>query len=232
MKPILQTVDLKKSYKIGKLDVPALRGLSFEVGEGEFVAIMGPSGCGKSTLLRTINRMNDLIPGIRVDGQVLYHGVDVYGRDVDPVEVRHRTLQGVADEVRREEAQPFQFEPKPRRRDVQLLLRRLHEIVHLAGSWIVVQRKQMAVRPYGRRHGRQPVQEFQLELACVQSRFVEGRREAIDEEYRRSRGRRILAGRLRCDLRMRRIHPPRRHDPSQHQSEPHPCPTYRQAPTH
>ena len=54
MKPILQTIDLKKSYKIGKLEVPVLRGLSFEVGEGEFVAIMGPSGCGKSTLLHLL----------------------------------------------------------------------------------------------------------------------------------------------------------------------------------
>jgi phosphate transport system ATP-binding protein len=53
-------------------------------------ALIGPSGCGKSTLLRTINRMNDLIPGTRVDGRILYHGEDLYAKDVDPVEVRRR----------------------------------------------------------------------------------------------------------------------------------------------
>ena len=68
----------------------AVKDVSIDVRPQEITALIGPSGCGKSTLLRTINRMNDLIPGIRVEGQVLYHGVDVYGRDVDPVEVRRR----------------------------------------------------------------------------------------------------------------------------------------------
>jgi phosphate transport system ATP-binding protein len=53
-------------------------------------AVIGPSGCGKSTFIRTLNRMNDAIPGFRIDGQVLYHGHDVYGAGVNRVEVRRR----------------------------------------------------------------------------------------------------------------------------------------------
>jgi phosphate transport system ATP-binding protein len=68
----------------------AVKDVSIDVRPQEITALIGPSGCGKSTLLRTINRMNDLIPGIRVEGEVLYHGVNVYGKDVDPVEVRRR----------------------------------------------------------------------------------------------------------------------------------------------
>ena len=68
----------------------AVKDISIEVREHEITALIGPSGCGKSTLLRTINRMNDLIPGIRVEGQILYHGENLYGKDVDPVEVRRR----------------------------------------------------------------------------------------------------------------------------------------------
>ena len=68
----------------------AVKDVSIDVREHEITALIGPSGCGKSTLLRTINRMNDLIPGIRVEGQVLYHGVNLYGNGVDPVEVRRR----------------------------------------------------------------------------------------------------------------------------------------------
>jgi phosphate transport system ATP-binding protein len=52
--------------------------------------LIGPSGCGKSTFLRCLNRMNDLVPSARVDGKLLYHGVDLYGAGVDPIEVRRR----------------------------------------------------------------------------------------------------------------------------------------------
>ncbi len=69
---------------------PAVRGVSFDIGKNEITALIGPSGCGKSTLIRCLNRMNDLIPTARVEGKVLYHGQDLYGREVDAVEVRKR----------------------------------------------------------------------------------------------------------------------------------------------
>jgi phosphate transport system ATP-binding protein len=69
---------------------PAVRGVSFEIGKNEITALIGPSGCGKSTLIRCFNRMNDLIPGATVEGQVLYHGQDLYAPQVDAVEVRKR----------------------------------------------------------------------------------------------------------------------------------------------
>ena len=68
----------------------AVKDITIDVRPQEITALIGPSGCGKSTLLRTINRMNDLIPGIRVEGEILYHGVNLYGKGVDPVEVRRR----------------------------------------------------------------------------------------------------------------------------------------------
>jgi phosphate transport system ATP-binding protein len=68
----------------------AVRDVSFPVPGGSVVALIGPSGAGKSTLLRCINRLNDLVPGTRIDGKVLYRDVDVYGPSVDPIEVRRR----------------------------------------------------------------------------------------------------------------------------------------------
>jgi phosphate transport system ATP-binding protein len=68
----------------------ALRGVTLDVHKNEITAFIGPSGCGKSTLIRCLNRMNDLIPGARVEGKIDYHGQDLYGDGVDPVEVRRR----------------------------------------------------------------------------------------------------------------------------------------------
>jgi len=68
----------------------ALRGVTLDVARNEITAFIGPSGCGKSTLIRCLNRMNDLIPGARVEGAIEYHGQDLYGDGVDPVEVRRR----------------------------------------------------------------------------------------------------------------------------------------------
>ena len=68
----------------------ALHGVDLDIGMREVMALIGASGCGKSTFLRCFNRMNDLIEGARVEGQMLYHGVDLYDDRVDPVEVRRR----------------------------------------------------------------------------------------------------------------------------------------------
>ena len=68
----------------------ALRGVSLGIQKNFVTAFIGPSGCGKSTFIRCFNRMNDLIPGAAVEGEVLYHGRDLYGSNVDPVEVRRR----------------------------------------------------------------------------------------------------------------------------------------------
>jgi phosphate transport system ATP-binding protein len=68
----------------------AVHEIDMDIFRNQVTAIIGPSGCGKSTFIRVFNHMNDLIPGAEVHGKVLYHGQDLYGRDVDPVEVRKR----------------------------------------------------------------------------------------------------------------------------------------------
>jgi phosphate transport system ATP-binding protein len=80
-------------FEIRDLDVyygksPALKGVDLEIYRTMVTALIGPSGCGKSTFIRCLNRMNDLIAGARVEGNVLYHGQDLYGPGVDPVSVR------------------------------------------------------------------------------------------------------------------------------------------------
>jgi phosphate transport system ATP-binding protein len=84
--PIFHLEDVAVSYA-GK---PAVRNVTFDIARNEITALIGPSGCGKSTLIRCLNRMNDLIPTARVEGRVLYHGQDLYGTEVDAVEVRKR----------------------------------------------------------------------------------------------------------------------------------------------
>ena len=66
----------------------AVHDVTLDMQRNEITALIGPSGCGKSTVLRSLNRMNDLIPGARVEGTVAYHGVDVYAPEVDPIELR------------------------------------------------------------------------------------------------------------------------------------------------
>ncbi|MEO6197388.1 MAG: phosphate ABC transporter ATP-binding protein PstB [Dehalococcoidia bacterium] len=68
----------------------AVSGITMEIPVRKVTALIGPSGCGKSTLLRCLNRMNDLIPGAKVEGEIKYHGANIYAKKVDPVEVRRR----------------------------------------------------------------------------------------------------------------------------------------------
>ena len=84
--PIFDVRDVAVFYG----DHRAVTDISLELGRNRITALIGPSGCGKTTVLRCLNRMNDLVPGARVEGSVRYHGVDLYAPHVDPVEVRRR----------------------------------------------------------------------------------------------------------------------------------------------
>lgn len=68
----------------------ALKGINMEIPENEITAFIGPSGCGKSTFLKTLNRMNDLIPGCRIEGKVLYRGEDIYAKKMDSTILRKK----------------------------------------------------------------------------------------------------------------------------------------------
>lgn len=81
---VLQVEDLNVFYD----DFHAVHDVNLSFGRNEITAMIGPSGCGKSTVLRSLNRMNDLVPGARVEGKVVYHGQDIYASKVDPIAVR------------------------------------------------------------------------------------------------------------------------------------------------
>jgi len=85
-KYVLETRDLGIYYG----EFKAVTGVHLGIERNKITAIIGPSGCGKSTLLRAFNRMNELSPGTRIDGEVLFEGQDLYASDIDPVEVRYR----------------------------------------------------------------------------------------------------------------------------------------------
>lgn len=81
---IISSKDLHLYY--GKKE--ALKGIDLSINQGEITAMIGPSGCGKSTYLRSLNRMNDLIPGVTITGSVVYKGKDIYGPKTDIVDLR------------------------------------------------------------------------------------------------------------------------------------------------
>jgi putative ABC transport system ATP-binding protein len=88
MKPLLETIDLRKTYKLGKVEVEALRGVSLRIRAGELVAIMGPSGCGKSTMMHILGAM-----ARPTSGTVLIDGYDIAGmNDNGLTEIRRRKI--------------------------------------------------------------------------------------------------------------------------------------------
>ncbi len=86
MATILRSNDLNLWYGPNQ----ALKQIAIDIPENEITALIGPSGCGKSTFLRTINRMNDLIPGVRITGSLLYRGQEIYSRELDVTYLRKR----------------------------------------------------------------------------------------------------------------------------------------------
>ncbi|MEL6981508.1 MAG: phosphate ABC transporter ATP-binding protein PstB, partial [Actinomycetota bacterium] len=88
--PQLDTVMDVEDVSVFYSDFRAVRDVNMPIYHNHITAMIGPSGCGKSTVLRSLNRMNDLVDGARVEGKVSYLGIDLYGEKVDPVEVRRR----------------------------------------------------------------------------------------------------------------------------------------------
>ncbi len=91
--------DTQPAFTVKDLDFyygpsKALSNINIEIEPRKVTALIGPSGCGKSTFLRCLNRMNDTIPGTRVDGKVLLDGEDIYGEDMDVVMLRQRVRDG------------------------------------------------------------------------------------------------------------------------------------------
>ena len=86
MDSIIETKDLKLWYG----EKQALHGTTIAIPKHEITALIGPSGCGKSTFLKTLNRMQDLVPGVRIEGQVLYEGQNIYDPQVDVTWLRKR----------------------------------------------------------------------------------------------------------------------------------------------
>lgn len=83
-KTIIETKNLNVSYD----QKPAIKNMTLSFPEKEVTAIIGPSGCGKSTFIRTLNRMNDFTQSVKIEGEVIYDGVNIYDKKINPVEVR------------------------------------------------------------------------------------------------------------------------------------------------
>ena len=80
----------KKGAKQPTPTLDVLKGIDIDIYRGDVVCLIGPSGCGKSTFLKTLNRMNDLVPGVRIEGDVRLKGEDIFAREMQPTELRRR----------------------------------------------------------------------------------------------------------------------------------------------
>ena len=85
-----KTIIEAKGLELYYGDNHALKSVSLKIPENRITALIGPSGCGKSTFLKTLNRMNDLVPGVRIEGEVLYNGENIYGDGVDVTRLRRQ----------------------------------------------------------------------------------------------------------------------------------------------
>lgn len=83
---IITTRNLNLYYR----DKQAIKNISMDIEKNEITALIGPSGCGKSTYLRILNRMNDIIPGCKITGEVIYDQINIYGRNIDPMLIRKK----------------------------------------------------------------------------------------------------------------------------------------------
>lgn len=86
MEPILYARNLNLHYG----DFHALKNINIDIPEKKITAFIGPSGCGKSTFLKTMNRMQDLVPGVKIEGDLFFRGQDVNSKDVDVTELRRQ----------------------------------------------------------------------------------------------------------------------------------------------
>tara|TARA_B100002052_G_C15774077_1_gene548381 strand:- start:210 stop:986 length:777 start_codon:yes stop_codon:yes gene_type:complete len=84
--PLLKVKDISVYYG----EFKALENVSMNIEKNQVTALIGPSGCGKSTLLRCFNRMNDLFPNVKIDGQIIYDDIDIYSQSIDPVLIRSK----------------------------------------------------------------------------------------------------------------------------------------------
>ncbi len=81
---------ISKNLNLWYSEKQALKDINLEIPEKKITALIGPSGCGKSTFIRCLNRMNDLVDKVKIEGQVLYDDVNIYGKDIDVVELRKK----------------------------------------------------------------------------------------------------------------------------------------------